>query len=84
MFLPKVAIVAKPLRELYHDLTVRCSASGRTSTYIYTVPRILRPWNRLKVICLKKPSMLFLLSLVNRARKTLVYRWRNPKCCSTM
>src|SRR5664280_9550 len=57
--------------------------SRQTSPYIYTVPMIFSPRNRLKAICLQRTSMAFLAILVKRARKALLYRWLNPKYCST-
>lgn len=62
------------LGEQFHCLSALCSNTGRPLPYIYTVPRIFSPRNRLKAICLKKTSMAFLAILVKRAREALLYR----------
>ena len=51
---------------------------------IYAVFSILEALKRLKAICLNSASIAFLSILGNLARFALLYKWLNPKYCSTM
>ena len=51
---------------------------------IYAVLSILEARKRLNAICLKSASIAFLSILGNLARFALLYKWLNPKYCSTM
>jgi len=51
---------------------------------VYVVFSILEALKRLKAICRKSPSIAFLSILGNLARFALLYKWLNPKYCSTM
>lgn len=51
---------------------------------VYAVFSILEALKRLKVICMKSASIAFLSILGNLARLALLYKWFNPKYCSTM
>ena len=50
----------------------------------YAVFSILEARKRLNAICLNRASIAFLINLGNRARYALLYKWLNPKYCSTM
>jgi len=50
----------------------------------YAVFSILEARKRLKAICLKSASSAFLIILGNLARFALLYKWLNPKYCSTI
>ncbi len=50
----------------------------------YAVFSILDALKRLKAICLNRASIAFLSILGNLARYALLYKWLNPKYCSTM
>jgi len=61
------------------DFAVR---KPRTAT-CYAVFSILEALKRLKAICRKSASRAFLINFGNLARYALLYKWLNPKYCST-
>ncbi len=50
----------------------------------YAVFSILEALKRLKAICRKSASRAFLINFGNLARYALLYKWLNPKYCSTI
>src|ERR1035437_200133 len=64
-------------------LTAFAVRKTRFST-CYAVFSILEARKRLKAICRKSASRAFLINLGNLARYALLYKWLNPKYCSTI
>ena len=50
----------------------------------YAVFNILEARERLNAICRKRASSAFLINFGNLARYALLYKWLNPKYCSTI
>ena len=68
-----------------HSSRITCFSVHRAHAFLrYAGLSILEARERLNAICRKSASSAFLINLGNLARYALLYKWLNPKYCSTI
>ena len=67
-----------------HGRIIDFAVCPRHTAIGYAVFSILEALKRLKAICRNKASRAFLINFGNLARYALLYKWLNPKYCSTI